>query len=90
MIDITEKLIKIADASRRADGSDIPLGEQCREAAAEISSLRKRVVDLEGAGNAVISHRVGELPRCGFIRDNDASREVIGRFVATLKGEPNA
>jgi hypothetical protein len=36
---IVRKLTGIADASRRADGSDIPLGEQCREAAATISAL---------------------------------------------------
>lgn len=37
---IVEKLIRIADASRRDDGSDIPLGEQCRQAAAIISELQ--------------------------------------------------
>ena len=38
--DIVERLIKIADASRREDGTDIPLGEHLREAAAEIERLR--------------------------------------------------
>lgn len=37
---IVERLTRIADASRRDDGSDIPLGEQCREAATIISELQ--------------------------------------------------
>jgi len=37
---IVERLVRIADASRRADGSDIPLGEQCREAATLIAELQ--------------------------------------------------
>jgi hypothetical protein len=39
-MDIVTKLRNIADASRREDGTDIPLGEQCREAADEIERLR--------------------------------------------------
>lgn len=37
---IERHLISIADASVRADGRDIPLGETCRAAAAEIERLR--------------------------------------------------
>lgn len=40
MADIVERLTKIADASRRTDGSDIPLGADCRSAADEIKRLR--------------------------------------------------
>jgi hypothetical protein len=40
MTDIVRKLENIADASMRIDGTDIPLGEQCREAAREIERLR--------------------------------------------------
>lgn len=39
-MDIVRKLRNIADASRREDGSDIPLGQQCREGADEIDRLR--------------------------------------------------
>jgi len=35
---IAQKLISIADASRRNDGSDIPLGETLREAAQALSA----------------------------------------------------
>jgi hypothetical protein len=37
--DLVERLVGIADASRRRDGSDIPLGEYIREAAARIAEL---------------------------------------------------
>jgi hypothetical protein len=46
MSDIAADLVKIADASRRADGTDIPLGEQCREAAAEIERLREALRNI--------------------------------------------
>jgi hypothetical protein len=40
-MDIVRKLENIADASLRVDGTDMPLGEQCREAAREIERLRE-------------------------------------------------
>lgn len=40
MSDIVRNLISIADASRRPDGEDIPLGKQLRQAAEEIERLR--------------------------------------------------
>ena len=56
MIDIVSDLLSIADASRRQDGSDIPLGQQLREAAsrisqqdAEIERLRKENQSLTEA-----------------------------------------
>lgn len=41
MLDIAEKMRRIADAARRADGTDTPLGEQCREAADAIERLTR-------------------------------------------------
>lgn len=43
------RLIRIADASRREDGTDIPLGEQCREAAAEIERLTRELAEAQRA-----------------------------------------
>lgn len=40
MSDITERLRAIDTASRRDDGTPIPLGEYCTEAADEIERLR--------------------------------------------------
>lgn len=47
--DIVTKLFKIADASRREDGTDIPLGETLREAATTIGaqSMRLEACDIE-------------------------------------------
>lgn len=47
MMDITQKLENIADASMRIDGTDCPLGEQCREASSEIERLRAEVERLK-------------------------------------------
>ncbi|MFN8829868.1 MAG: hypothetical protein ACK50Q_11055 [Labrys sp. (in: a-proteobacteria)] len=41
MIDVTERLRRIADAARRKDGTDSPLGEDLRSAADEIECLRR-------------------------------------------------
>lgn len=49
MSDIVANMIRIADAARRPDGSDIPLGEQCREAADEITRLCAEVERLRAA-----------------------------------------
>lgn len=40
---IVKHMRNIADASRRADGSDTPLGEQCREAASTIERLQREL-----------------------------------------------
>lgn len=53
--DLVERLTKIADASRRANGTDIPLGKEVRAAADEITTLRKRVEDLEAGLRAVLA-----------------------------------
>ena len=47
MGDLVERLRAIDAASRRNDGSQIPLGECPTEAADEIASLRARVAELE-------------------------------------------
>lgn len=46
MRDIAADLVSIADASRRPDGSDIPLGSQLRKAAAHIDTLSAEVERL--------------------------------------------
>lgn len=51
MDNTSEKLRSIADASRRNDGSDIPLGEQCRKAADELDLLRETKDALVGRVN---------------------------------------
>jgi hypothetical protein len=56
MRDIVERLTRIADAARRADGSDIPLGSECREAAAELTALRARLAELEGAAHNILPY----------------------------------
>ncbi len=40
---VVRQLRRIADASRRTDGSDIPLGQQCREAAALIEAQQAAI-----------------------------------------------
>jgi len=45
-IDIAEKLKRIDAAGKRADGTSIPLGEQCLEAADEIERLRASNAEL--------------------------------------------
>lgn len=52
MRDIAANLRKIADASRRQDGSDIPLGEQVREAADLIDSLTRERDEARAANIA--------------------------------------
>lgn len=54
MSDIPYNLERIADASRRADGSDIPLGAQCREAAA---ALRAAAAEIERLMKALSDER---------------------------------
>lgn len=45
MAEIADELRKIADASKRADGSDIPLGMQLRAAADALDAAHKRIAD---------------------------------------------
>lgn len=54
MIDLVEKLKKIADAAGYTDGTDTPLGEQVRAAAVEIERLR-----------APIGKPIADAPRDG-------------------------
>ncbi len=64
MGDIVERLTRIADASRREDGTDIPLGEQCREAASEIKRLRAALAaEMEGREINIATTVSNELER---------------------------
>jgi len=45
---LVEHLVSIADACRRADGSDIPLGQQVRQAAATITAQAAEIARLRG------------------------------------------
>lgn len=49
-------------------------------AAEEIDMLRNAILD-------VLSYRVGDLPRLGYIRDNDRSRAAIARLSAIAAQE---
>lgn len=49
MSDLTRNLVAIADASRRDNGTDIPLGEQLRQAAARIEALEAENARLREA-----------------------------------------
>ncbi|MDW9528117.1 hypothetical protein RWE87_05150 [Sinorhizobium meliloti] len=59
MTSLVERLRKIADASRREDGSDIPLGEEVRAAADELDRLRRELEEarkaLEVASDEILS-----------------------------------
>lgn len=48
--DIARDLRQIADASKRADGSDIPLGQQLRTAADALDAKDKRIAELQAGG----------------------------------------
>ena len=45
MSDIVASLRSVADAAKRDDGADIPLGELCRNAASEIETLYEILAD---------------------------------------------
>jgi hypothetical protein len=67
MADIVEKMVRTADASRREDGSDTPLGDQCREAASEIERLRSALA--------------AEREECAKVADrcsDDETRKALG------------
>lgn len=45
--DIVERLVKIAEASRREDGSLIPLGQEIADAVEYITNMRQYISELE-------------------------------------------
>lgn len=68
------RLIRIADASRREDGTDIPLGEQCREAAAEIERLTQERDELRAADRDHLSASRGMETRLRAEVDKERKR----------------
>lgn len=63
MSDLVANLTAIADASRRQDGSDIPLGQQLREAAsrisqqdAELDRMRRELANKEAYFSKCVSN----------------------------------
>ena len=51
----------------------------------ENDALRARVAELEQAIGEVMTHRVGTLPREGYLRDNVASRAALHQLDAARK-----
>ena len=85
--DIALRLEDIADASLREDGTDIPLGEQLREAAREILRLRrdnenkKLIIDMLRAQIRTLGH----MPV--VVENKEAEQDDLGRkvdFVSTI------
>lgn len=44
--------------------------------------------ELVGAAEDVLSHRVGDLPTRGYLKDNDRSRASLAKLAATLAAHP--
>ena len=74
--DIVLRLEGIADASLREDGTDIPLGEQLREAAREITRLR-----------TLLSSSRGEQGWRDDIKAASHGKKVIVRAKGDFQGE---
>lgn len=74
MVDIVERLSKIADASRRADGTDIPLGEEVRAGAAEILRLRAEVERLTTERDEWIEAAVKQQKAAKWARAEERER----------------
>lgn len=87
MTDLIERLRAIDAASRRNDGSQIPLGECLTDAADEIAALRARVAELEAENDrltkAVGSGILGQLL-------NDEEQDEFVKFIKFLRGSPEA
>src|SRR5687767_10810234 len=73
LIDIVKRLIAIADASLRQDGTDIPLGSECREAATTIERLTKENAELIHDNRCYVEH-ASELAT-----ENDALRSELAK-----------
>lgn len=72
--DIVLRLEDIADASLREDGTDIPLGEQLREAAREITRLRTLLSSSRGEQGAfadVLAERHRQMSAEGWSPEHD-------------------
>jgi hypothetical protein len=87
-----ERLLRIADACTREDGSDIPLGEDCRAAAAEIERLEKaletaREDAIEEAANVATNFAYMNATMTGdkWIQFNKGERDVGQRIAAAIR-----
>ena len=50
------------------------------DGASREAALKARIAELEAAVREVLQHRVGDLPREGWIKDTDTSRAAIARL----------
>ncbi len=53
----------------------------------KIEGLEDRIAKLEEAIADVLTHRVGDLPTRGFLKDNDASRTALAKLAALQKSK---
>jgi glycine/D-amino acid oxidase-like deaminating enzyme len=91
--DLVTRLRKIADASRREDGSDIPLGEHLREAADTIERLTRErdeatrwtmrfETDLNRTMLALGDRFTLALPDGGDVHPHEAAKAAIDALAA--------
>lgn len=78
--ELVERLRKIADASRRADGTDIPLGQELREAADAIERLKR---ERDEAVAQIVSAR----EECPLVRRQDYFGTPLPALVAAQVSE---
>jgi hypothetical protein len=53
----------------------------------DIATLTAQLDAMKAAAADVLSHRVGDFPGQGWLKDNDVSRAALGRLAAALKGQ---
>jgi hypothetical protein len=51
----------------------------------EAATLLRQHFAVTEAARELLTHRVGELPTLGYIKDNDRTRAAIGRLAAAVK-----
>lgn len=86
-IDVLNRLLVASEwAEQVSNRGGIP--SRVREAAQgqsySISQARAAVAELIAACDELMSHRFGELPYQGWLRDNDRSRASIGALAEAL------
>jgi hypothetical protein len=88
---IARNLVGIAQASQRADGTDIPLGQQVREAAALIRALETRATTAE-AREAALMKNVQWAQDCmmDYVVEIAKLREALAEELAWHEGEAKA
>lgn len=72
-VKLADDLVRIADACRREDGTDIPLGETLREAAQLIAAQRAALAEIHDFTSAA--------------EDDDPMSHVLGVSAMGLRGE---